>query len=65
MLLTADWTKRDPAIARYLATFNRSGVPAYIYYPSGGEPKLLPQILTPDGVVEATQQPPPLLPGED
>lgn len=49
--LKGDWTQRDERITRYLAQFGRNGVPVYALYPSGGgQPELLPQILTPDGV---------------
>ena len=51
--LVADWTNKDPEITTLLQQFGRRGVPAYIYYPSKGEPFLLPQILTPDSVIEA------------
>ena len=46
LYLKGDWTNRDSAITDYLAAFGRNGVPIYVFYPSGGEPKLLPQILT-------------------
>jgi len=50
----ADWTDRDPVIERSLASFGRSGVPLYVLYPGGGrEPVLLPEVLTPDVVLEA------------
>lgn len=53
-LLVADWTRGDPQITEYLKSFERSGVPIYVYYPpNGGEPKLLPQILTPQIVLDA------------
>jgi DsbC/DsbD-like thiol-disulfide interchange protein/cytochrome c biogenesis protein CcdA len=44
--LKGDFTRRDPAIARFLAKHGRSGVPLYLYFPKGGEPQVLPQILT-------------------
>ena len=47
-VLKGDFTRRDPAIARFLAKHGRSGVPLYLYYPKGGEPEVLPQILTVD-----------------
>jgi thiol:disulfide interchange protein len=46
-LMIADWTTRDAAITAYLASFGRNGVPLYVYYPPGGEPIILPQLLTP------------------
>jgi thiol:disulfide interchange protein DsbD len=49
--LKADWTLRDPVIAADLARFGRAGVPLYVVYPAGGgDPAVLPQILT-EGVV--------------
>jgi thiol:disulfide interchange protein len=54
--LTADWTTPDPAITAALARFGRSGVPLYVLYPNGGEPVVLPQILTPDVFIEALRQ---------
>jgi len=44
--MVGDYTRRDPAITRFLAKHGRSGVPLYLYYPSQGEPKILPQILS-------------------
>jgi len=51
--LTADWTTPDPAITEALARFGRSGVPLYLLYPPEGEPEVMPQILTPDIMIEA------------
>ena len=46
--MVGDWTRGDPAISRFLAAHGRSGVPFYLYYPSGGgDPRELPQVLTP------------------
>ncbi|MGE5500588.1 MAG: thioredoxin family protein, partial [Ignavibacteriales bacterium] len=54
--LKADWTNRDATIARELAAHGRAGVPLYLYYPpSGAEPRVLPQLLTPGLVVEALE----------
>ena len=51
-----DWTRRDPAITAYLAEFGRNGVPLYVVYPrNGGEPRMLPQVLTPGLVVQALE----------
>lgn len=52
--LKGDWTSQDAAITQYLAGFGRSGVPLYVVYPrGGGEPEVLPQILTPGLVADA------------
>lgn len=52
--LKADWTNRDPAIAKALASFGRSGVPLYVVYrPDGSPPEVLPQLLTPSVVLAA------------
>jgi thiol:disulfide interchange protein DsbD len=49
--LVADWTNRDSLIEAALAEHGRAGVPLYLVYPAdGGEPKVLPQILT-EGIV--------------
>ncbi|MBL8645539.1 MAG: thioredoxin family protein [Rhodospirillaceae bacterium] len=52
--LKADWTNRDPEIAKTLAGFGRSGVPLYVYYGAGAaKPQVLPQLLTPGLVMQA------------
>ena len=54
--LKADWTRRDAVIAEDLERFGRAGVPLYLVYPAGGgEPRILPQLLTPDIVARAVQ----------
>jgi thiol:disulfide interchange protein DsbD len=61
--LKADWTNRDPEIAGVLASLGRNGVPLYVLYPpaaagssSGGEPAVLPQILTEGLIIEAIEK---------
>ncbi len=51
--MKADWTKNDPKITAALKKFGRSGVPLYVLYSSNPEeaPQILPQVLTPDGVL--------------
>jgi thiol:disulfide interchange protein/DsbC/DsbD-like thiol-disulfide interchange protein len=57
-LLIADWTNRDPQITKLLDAHGRSGVPLYLYYaPGAAEPLVLPQILTPDIVLQALATP--------
>jgi thiol:disulfide interchange protein len=56
-LLKADWTNRDPAIAKALADFGRVGVPLYVVYPKGGgAPVILPQLLTEGMVIDAIEK---------
>ena len=52
-VLVADWTNADPVITQGLAEFGRNGVPLYLVYPKGGEPRVLPQVLTPQIVLDA------------
>ncbi|HEY0182639.1 MAG TPA: protein-disulfide reductase DsbD domain-containing protein [Rhodopila sp.] len=45
--LKGDWTRQDPAITAFLRQNGRDGVPLYVFYPAGGgQPEILPQILT-------------------
>jgi len=56
-LLEADWTNRDAEIARAITSFGRSGVPLYVLYPAdGGEPEILPAVLTPGIVIDAVRR---------
>ena len=48
VVLKGDWTRRDPAITRYLTAHGAAGVPLYVWYPKGGEAQVLPQVLTPE-----------------
>ncbi len=56
--LKGDWTHSDPAITRALAQFGRSGVPLYLVYPHGGAAIVLPQVLTPQTVIDAIRSKP-------
>ena len=54
VLLRADWTNKDPRITEALASFDRSAVPFdLIYAPGRAEPIILPELLTPDLVLDA------------
>jgi thiol:disulfide interchange protein len=55
IVIKGDWTRRDPAITRYLTAHNAAGVPLYIYYPAGAEGKQLPQVLTPQILSDAAR----------
>ena len=53
-ILIGDWTEQDPRIAQALSEHGRDGVPLYLLYPAdGGAPQTLPQILTPQIVIDA------------
>jgi len=53
IVLRGDWTRRDPAITRFLTAQGAAGVPLYLWYPAGGgAPEQLPQVLAPDSLVE-------------
>lgn len=56
--LKGDWTNQDQQITQLLKQFGRSGVPLYILYPAGkdAKPQVLPQILTPEIVLNAVQK---------
>jgi thiol:disulfide interchange protein len=48
----ADWTRSDPEITQELRKHGRSGVPLYVLYlPNVEEPIILPQLLTPEIVL--------------
>ena len=44
-LIVLDWTNYDKDITAYLESFNRQGVPLYVYYNEKGETTILPQVL--------------------
>lgn len=52
--LKADWTKSDPAITEELSKYGRTSVPLYVLYGNDPkqEPAILPQVLTPDIVLD-------------
>jgi thiol:disulfide interchange protein len=55
--LKGDWTRRDAAITEYLSSYDRNGVPLYVLYPrNGDEPRVLPQVLTPQLVIQALER---------
>lgn len=54
VVLKGDWTRRDPASTRYLTAHGAAGVPLYVWYPAGGEARILPQVLTPATLAELT-----------
>jgi len=48
--MRGDWTRRDPAITRFLTEHGAAGVPLYLWYAPGGEGEVLPQVLTPSAL---------------
>ncbi|MDQ8023594.1 MAG: protein-disulfide reductase DsbD family protein [Moraxellaceae bacterium] len=54
--MRADWTRQDPAITRALDALGRKGVPVYVVQRPGQQPVLLPEILTPDIVLDALKE---------
>jgi thiol:disulfide interchange protein DsbD len=52
--MKGDWTNVDPAITAFLQQHGAVGVPLYVMYPAGGgEPKVLPLVLSESVVMEA------------
>jgi thiol:disulfide interchange protein len=45
-VMVGDWTRPDPAIARFLQDRGRAGIPLYLFYGADGKVTELPQILT-------------------
>ena len=54
--IEGDWTRRDPDITRFLTAHGAAGVPLYLWYPAGGEAQQLPQVLTPDSLVDLAEK---------
>jgi thiol:disulfide interchange protein len=55
-VLRGDWTRRDPAITRFLTAQGAAGVPLYVWYPAGGEAQQLAQVLTPAELVDLAKK---------
>jgi thiol:disulfide interchange protein/DsbC/DsbD-like thiol-disulfide interchange protein len=49
-VMVGDWTRPDPAIARFLQERGRAGIPLYLFYGADGQVTELPQLLTADGL---------------
>lgn len=55
-LVEADNTVTNPEIDKVLKQYNRAGVPLYLVFPAdGGEPEVLPELLTPKIVEDAVR----------
>jgi thiol:disulfide interchange protein len=55
-LMRADWTNEDEEITKALASFGRNSVPLYVFYDGGAKPKILPQLLTRDMIIELFEE---------
>lgn len=52
-VLVGDWTNGDPALGRFIEAHNRAGVPLYLWYqPGEAAPRVLPQILTQQAMID-------------
>lgn len=47
-----DWTQRDPEISAFLTNQGVAGIPLYIWYTPGEQPRQLDQVLGPDTLVD-------------
>lgn len=54
--LKADWTNGDPHITNMLRSLGRNGVPVYAIFRPGKEPIILPEVVTPDMIVNAIEE---------
>ena len=54
--MVGDWTRGDPAITAFLAKHDRNSIPFYLFYPAGGEPVALPQILSGDMIARTVSE---------
>jgi len=51
--LRADWTRHDPRITATLSQLGRNAIPVYaLYRPGEPAPRLLPEVLTPNLVLD-------------
>ena len=54
VVLVGDWTRRDPAISRFLGSQGAAGVPLYLWYPADGAAQKLPQVLSTSALTALT-----------
>jgi len=55
--MQADWTRRDDAIAAYLASFGRYGIPFYVMYRPDAEPYVFSELLSRTAIVDLLEGP--------
>lgn len=51
--MVGDWTNKNDEILQYLTQYERAGVPLYVVYAGNKQQQVLPQILTPNTVINA------------
>ncbi len=57
VVLRGDWTRRDPAITRFLTAQGAAGVPLYMWYPARSTAgQQLPQVLTTDSLIDLARR---------
>lgn len=54
--MKADWTNRNEEIGKFLAEHGRYGIPFYLLYRPGQEPRVFSELLTKDGLAEAVKE---------
>ena len=53
--MKADWTNRNDEIGKFLAEHGRYGIPFYLLYQPGQEPRVFAELLTKDGLIQAVE----------
>ncbi|MEP4785195.1 MAG: thioredoxin family protein, partial [Erythrobacter sp.] len=54
--IVGDWTQRDEAIGMFIAEQGAAGVPLYLWYEGEAKAEQLPQVLTPDMLIQRAEQ---------
>jgi suppressor for copper-sensitivity B len=54
--MKADWTNRNEKIGKFLAEHGRYGIPFYLLYRPGREPRVFSELLTKDGLLAAVKE---------
>lgn len=57
IVLRGDWTRRDAQITRFLTAHGAAGVPLYLWYEPGRPGETLPQVLTPNSLINLAKRP--------
>lgn len=55
-MVRADWTNADPIITQALQRYGRAGVPLYLVYHGAEDAQVLPELLTPNIILNALTQ---------